>query len=189
MVTSKPIQYQQILSRSKELGFDMVSDESTGTLLRSLVTSKPSANILELGTGTCLALSWILSGMDNDSKVTSVDNDERLLRVAKEFLGSDERVKLICKDGKDWIDQYKGRSFDLIFADTWPGKYSELPALLDLLEVGGLYIIDDMLPQPNWPEGHDKSVENLLDTLEKRDDLNLSKIEWSTGIVIASKKY
>lgn len=32
---------------------------------------------------------------------------------------------------------------DFIFADTWHGKYLMLAEVLDMLNPGGLYIIDD----------------------------------------------
>ena len=82
----------------------------------------------------------------------------------------------------------KGNKFDLIFADAWPGKYSELDEILEFLTVGGIYIIDDMLAQPNWPKGHDDLVNELIEKLENRDDLQLTKLNWSTGIIIAVKK-
>jgi hypothetical protein len=31
-----------------------------------------------------------------------------------------------------------------------------------MLKPGGLYVIDDMLPQPNWPEGHAAKAEVLI---------------------------
>jgi hypothetical protein len=57
-----------------------------------------------------------------------------------------------------------------------------------MLNKGGLYIIDDMLPQPNWPEGHHEKALRLLDYLDTRNDLLLTKQVWATGIVIAVKK-
>jgi hypothetical protein len=55
------------------------------------------------------------------------------------------------------------------------------------LNKGGLYIIDDMLPQPNWPDGHAEKVTNLVAILEERKDLVLTKQIWATGIIIAAK--
>lgn len=46
-------------------------------------------------------------------------------------------------------------SMDLIFADTWPGKYKHLEGTLSLLKKGGL--IDDMIAQDNWAYGYEKS--------------------------------
>ena len=57
-----------------------------------------------------------------------------------------------------------------------------------MVKAGGLYVIDDMLVQPNWPDGHQEKVHNLIGYLEKRDDFNLTKMNWSTGIIVATKK-
>jgi predicted O-methyltransferase YrrM len=77
--------------------------------------------------------------------------------------------------------------FDLIFADAMPGKYHDLEHALALLKIGGLYVIDDMLPQPNWPDNHAPRVAALIETLESRRDLRLAKLRWSTGIVLAAR--
>jgi predicted O-methyltransferase YrrM len=87
---------------------------------------------------------------------------------------------------RGWRD-CSDHSYDLIFADAWPGKYSHLESALRLLNAGGLYLIDDMLPQPNWPEGHGAQVDQLLAMLGKRSDLLLTKMAWSTGIIVAVK--
>jgi hypothetical protein len=59
---------------------------------------------------------------------------------------------------------------------------------LQLLKPGGLYIIDDLLPQPNWPEGHAPRVPALVATLEARRDLVLTKLNWSTGLIVATRR-
>ena len=56
-----------------------------------------------------------------------------------------------------------------------------------MLNPGALYIIDDMLPQPNWPEGHDLKALKLIEDLEAREDLVITKQVWATGIIIAVK--
>ena len=59
---------------------------------------------------------------------------------------------------------------------------------LTIKMVGGFYIIDDMTIQPNWPEGHDEKVKGLVAYLENRNDFNLTKMNWSTGVIIVVKK-
>ena len=44
-----------------------------------------------------------------------------------------------------------------------------------------------LLPQKNWPEGHLTNVQKLIAFLEKRNDFNLTKLNWSTGIILATK--
>jgi predicted O-methyltransferase YrrM len=170
------------------MGFAMASDILTCSLLRTLAASKPSGKFLELGTGTGLSTSWILDGMDAESSLISLDNNESLLAIARTFLGHDQRLTLMHADGEDWVQNNMGQKFDYIFADTWHGKYLLLNEVLDMLNKGGLYIIDDMLPQSNWPEGHDEKAIKLVRYLESRSDLVLTKQTWSTGMIVAVKK-
>ncbi|MDC6389629.1 class I SAM-dependent methyltransferase [Maribacter sp. PR1] len=182
-----PKVHNQIQGKSDEIGFTMPSDLYVGTFLKTLISSKPKSRILELGTGIGLSLSWMIDGMDRDSHLTTVDNDPELIEIAKSFFGNDKRLSIVCQDGAEWILNYSGPKFDLIFADAWPGKYGQLVETLNMLRVGGFYVIDDMIAQPNWPEGHDKNVSDLVGYLEKREDLTLTKMNWSTGIILAVK--
>jgi len=169
-------------------GFSMASEPQTGSLLRTLAATKPSGAFLELGTGTGLSTSWILDGMDQYSTLVSVDSDEQVQAIARRHLDHDPRVSFHLADGATFLESLSGRKFDYIFADTWPGKYDHLDDALALLKPGGLYIVDDMLPQANWPSGHDLKVAALIATLEQRSDLAITKLNWATGLIIATKQ-
>lgn len=183
-----PKTYFDIDKATRESSFTMASDIQTCSLLKTLAASKPSGKFLELGTGTGLSTAWILDGMDSNSTLISFDNDKRFLNIAQKYLGQDKRLNLILSDGEDWIKTNFKQKFDYIFADTWHGKYLLLDEVLDMLNKGGLYIVDDMLPQPNWPEGHQEKVINFVKHLESRNDLTLTKQNWATGIIIVVKK-
>lgn len=187
-ILDKPMIHSELESKSKEINFTMPSDLYIGTLLKTLVASKPNGRFLELGTGIGLSLSWIIDGMDSKSELISIDNDPELISIAKKFFDKDDRVKLLCQDGADWIDRNENQKFDLIFADAWPGKYVGIEKILDMVKVGGFYIIDDMSAQLNWPDGHQDHVDNLTDYLEQRKDYTITKLNWSTGLIIAVKK-
>lgn len=139
-----PSDYQNILLKSKGIGFSMPSDLNIGSLLKTLISSKPSSNVLELGTGIGLSISWMIQGLDENSNISSVDNNSDLLKIAKTFFMGESFLRLICQDGTSWIKSYQGPPFDLIFADAWPGKYCDLEDTLALLKIGGIYVIDDM---------------------------------------------
>src|SRR5262245_6517275 len=187
-IFNPPALLPKILARTEKIKFGMASDELTGSLLRTLAASKPASNLLELGTGTGVATAWLLDGMDRESRLTSVENDEAVLSIAREILGSDDRVTFIHADGEDWLSREEAALFDLIFADSWPGKYNHLEEALGLLKPAGLYVIDDMLPQPNWPDGHASRVLELIAALENRNDLIITKLKWSTGLMIAARR-
>lgn len=183
-----PSAYNAIKVATEASGFTMPSEVLTCSLLKTLAASKPGGKFLELGTGTGLSTTWILDGMDDSASMISIDNDETVLSIAKENLGVDKRLKLICADGADWIKQNAGQKFSFIFADAWPGKYLLLDEVLKMVEKGGLYIIDDMLPQANWPTGHAEKATDLISYLDSREDIILTKMGWATGIVIITKK-
>jgi len=183
-----PKLYTDIDQATKASGFTMASDVLTCSLLRTLAASKPAGRFLELGTGTGLSTSWILDGMDQESTLVSIDFDPKFLEIAEQFLGNDKRLSLVEADGADWFERNKTEKFDYIFADTWHGKYLLLNDAINMLNKGGLYIIDDMLPQPNWPEGHDQKAVQLIIDLENRTDLVLTKQVWATGIVVGVKR-
>ena len=182
-----PKAYSLIEEATQEANFTMASDVHACALLKTLAGSKPGGTFLELGTGTGLSTSWILDGMDSSAKLISIDNDSNVLRIAKQFLGGDARLALVHADGGDWIAQNRDLRFDFIFADSWHGKYLMLEQALLMLNRGGLYIVDDMLPQQNWPAEHHEKATKLIETLQERTDLFITKLHWSTGIIIAVK--
>jgi predicted O-methyltransferase YrrM len=182
-----PPRLPQIMSETARLNFTMASDLLTGCLLRALSATKPTGKLLELGAGTGMATAWMLDGMDAEARLVSVEMDETVLEVAKKCLGDDLRVSFIHGDGGEWLQRAEPDQFDLIFADSWPGKYTHLDEALRLLKRGGLYMVDDMLPQPNWPDGHAQRAGELISILENRDDLVITKLNWSTGVIIGSK--
>lgn len=169
-------------------GFSMPSEPHMGSLLRTLAASKPSGAFLELGTGTGLSTAWILDGMDQASTLLSVDNDEAVQAIARQHLGSAPRVSFHLADGALFLESLSGQTFDFVFADTWPGKFDHLDEALALLKPGSLYIVDDLLPQSNWPSGHDAKVTAFLASLAQRPDLTLTQLNWATGVLLASKR-
>jgi predicted O-methyltransferase YrrM len=125
--------------------------------------------------------------MDAASRLSSVDNDEAVVSIARRHLGHDRRLMLEVGDGASFVRRLvaERRTFDLVFADTWPGKYTDLQDALRLVAVGGLYVVDDMRPQPNWPEDHPPKVAALVDTLTSLPDFQTVVLSWSTGIIAA----
>ena len=183
-----PAAWREIDARSRALGFDMPSEARTGTMLRLLAASKPGGLLLELGTGTGLAAAWLLDGMGRGSSLVSVDADAGVQAVAHAVLGGDPRVRFVIGDGLEVVRAQPSSSFDLIFADAWPGKYEGLDETLALLRPGGLYVVDDMSPQPNWPQGHQPRVDALTARLKSHPDLATVALDWASGLVIAARR-
>jgi predicted O-methyltransferase YrrM len=181
-----PAVVANLLREAVSLGFRLSCEPLTGSLLRTLAASKPGGTLLELGTGVGVGTAWLLAGMSADARLTSVDNDGRVQEVARRHLGGDPRVSFLTEDAGPLLGRLTPGSLDLIFADAWPGKFSHLDEALRLLKRGGLYVVDDLLPQPTWPAGHAAKVERLLADLRSRSGLVMTRLVWSSGIAVAT---
>jgi predicted O-methyltransferase YrrM len=184
----EPASLPLLLAGGEALDFRAASEPRTGALLRVLAASKPGGRLLELGTGTGVGTAWLLAGMDDAARLDTVENDEAVAAVARQNLGHDPRVRFHVADGAAWLNGYAGEPFDLIFADTWPGKFHDLQAALRLLAPGGLYVIDDLLPQPNWPEGHAEKIEPLLNQIERTPGLVGVRLAWASGLAVVARR-
>lgn len=181
-----PKKFVQIVRETTSMGFNMASDPKTGALLRVLATTKQNGRFLELGTGTGLSAAWILSGMDSNSTLVSIDNNPQAQKVAKKYLSADDRIEFICQEGIQWLEENQAKRFEFIFADALPGKFENLNLALNLLTKGGLYIVDDLLPQENWPEGHAPKIPQLISEVESKSKLKSIRISWATGLMIVA---
>jgi predicted O-methyltransferase YrrM len=175
-----------IQSDTDSIGFKLASEPKTGSLLRALAASKPGGRFLELGTGTGVGTAWLLAGMDSRSRLISIDSDSPVQAVAKRNLGQDTRVTFQLGDGAAFLETTTEK-FDLIYADAWPGKFTHLDRTLSLLNNGGIYFIDDLLPQANWPEDHAPRVPALIADLEGRKGFVAMKMAWATGLMILTR--
>jgi predicted O-methyltransferase YrrM len=126
--------------------------------------------------------------MDASATLDTVDNDPRVVAVAQRHLGADPRIRFHIKDGGQFLQEPALDPFDLIYADAWPGKFSYLDKALALLHPGGLYVIDDLQPQPNWPEGHAPKVPALMSDLERRSGFVTVRMGWASGLMVVIRK-
>lgn len=177
------------MADARSLGFEASCSPDVGALLRVLAATTRQGKILELGTGVGVSTTWILDGMSPDARLMSIEAEADLSAVAQAHLGDDSRVEFVVGDGAGFLEVREDELFetvDLIFADTWPGKFTHLGLALKMLSPGGVYLIDDLLPQSNWPEGHAPKVEALVDELASREELVLTQLNRATGVIIAT---
>ena len=146
----------------------------------------PGGQVLELGTGAGLGTAWLLHGMDPSARLVTVELDPALSGIAQAEL-RDGRVDWIVGDGGDWLSA-NVIAFDLVFADTWPGKFTHLDEALAAVKPGGFYVIDDLLPQQNWPENHQTAVDDLLNDLRARPDWATAYSDDGSGFLLGVRR-
>ncbi|MFE4332526.1 O-methyltransferase [Streptomyces sp. NPDC056831] len=183
----RPAALDSILTDAAELGFAMSCEDRTGSLLATLAASKPDGRMVELGTGVGAGAAWLLHGMRHDAHLISVEMDTARQTVATKHLGHDARVTFETADADTWLDTYDGPPLTLAYVDCRPGKFHRLDDLLDLLEPGGLYVVDDLLPQPTWPSDHQPRVDRFLVQLPEHTNLLGTATTWASGLLVGAR--
>lgn len=95
---------------------------------------------------------------------------------------------LIANDAISFLQRQEAGNFDFVFADAMAGKYEGLDEALRVVKRGGFYVVDEMLPQANWPDGHGVRVQALITDLEARPDFVITQLDWASGIVVAVRR-
>jgi predicted O-methyltransferase YrrM len=174
--------------RAASAGFALSCEPGVGGLLAVLAAHLPSGSrVLELGTGAGVGTAWIVSGLlpRTDVTVTTVERDARtaLLAAQGDWPGF---VDLRLSEALEFMK--KGGTFDLIFADAQGGKWDGLDSTVAALRPGGLLLVDDMTPQPNWPaEMHAKQAE-VRRALLTSPLLTAVELSHGSGIVLATRR-
>jgi predicted O-methyltransferase YrrM len=118
------------------------------SLLNIMVRMKNPYSVLEIGTSIGYSGMVILGAMEAKGRLTTVDSDEDVLRLAKENFrkqGISDRVLLICGDGRDVLHHLED-AFDMIFLDGPKAQYLlYLPDCIRLLKNNGILICDNVL--------------------------------------------
>lgn len=184
----QPPALPEIMKDADLLGFAMSCEPRTGSLLSTLAASKPGGHMVELGTGVGAGTSWLLEGMDADSHLTSIDTQEGAQAVAARHLGYDRRLTLRLQDADAWLDTYSGPLLSLVYVDCRPGKFRRMGDVLNQMAPGGIYIVDDLLPQVTWPEGHQPRVDQFLKDAVDATNLRSTPMRWASGLMLGVRR-
>jgi predicted O-methyltransferase YrrM len=177
----------KIIEESNKINFRMSCTETMGSLLTMLATSKPGGRFLEIGTGTGVSAYYIKRGMNDNATLTSLDINNTSQQIAIDNIVC-PNVDFINRDATLFIEE-TDLKFDMIFADFRPGKFNNLLSTLNLLKTGGIYIVDDLLPQTTWPHDHQERVDIFIKEINMYSELiSIVHLNYDSGILIASKK-
>lgn len=174
---------QAIADRGK---WGLSSDRQTGALLRTLAASKPGGRILEIGAGVGVGSGWLLAGMDSAARLTTLELFPGLAKACASVLAADDRAEVVNTDAVDWLTDYSGPPFDLVFVDTTVLKFERRDLVFAHLADGALFVADDLLPQEKWTEAHYPRVERFREEIMAEPGLVPTLVDWGSGLVIAS---
>ncbi|MFB9314166.1 O-methyltransferase [Nocardioides plantarum] len=141
---------------SRRAGYVSFCRNETGRLLAMLAATR-DGTMAEFGTGCGVGTAWLRSGVRGEkARIVTAELDPRLARAAAEIFVDDDQVEVLAADWSTLLD--KG-PFSLLFLDSgqadggWSSDGSEVgvDAVADLVEDGGIVVLDDFTPCEGWP--------------------------------------
>ena len=155
--------------------------------------------ILEIGTAIGFS-ALLMAEYAPHAQITTIDRNEEMIGFAKENLAKyDQRKQITLLEG-DAVDvlQDLTETYDFVFMDSAKSKYIVfLPRILELLEVGGVVVLDDIF------QGGDvakdimevrrgqrtiyRGLQNLFHATLNHPDLTASLVPLGDGILMIRK--
>lgn len=138
----------------------------TARLITVLLSMQKPKNILEIGTAVAFSASLMSLYLEDGGKITTIDRHDKMINKAKiniEKMGLENTINMLEGDAREILPllQEKNEKYDVIFMDAGKGQYINfLPYCLDMLEIGGLLMIDDVL--------QGGTVYQPIETIDKR---------------------
>jgi predicted O-methyltransferase YrrM len=87
-----------------------------------------------LSAGTGLNQAWLKEGLHPKGNLVTVKKHKKLLQGAHSFFEEVDRIEFLNLDASEWLENNKEARFNLIFTDTWAGKFTDLEAVLEMVK-------------------------------------------------------
>ena len=158
---SAPPELPAVVSRafavSRRHGYVSFCRNETGRLLATLAATR-SGTMAEFGTGCGVGTAWLRSGVRNGTRILTAELDRKLAVAAGEIFADDDQVEVLAAD---WSTLSDRGPFSLLFLDAREPEHSGPDTVADLVEPGGMVVLDDFTPCESWPPVHGGRVDIL----------------------------
>jgi predicted O-methyltransferase YrrM len=148
---------RRALDLSRDQGFVSSTRNETGWLLASLAASR-TGTMAECGTGCGVGSAWLRSGIRDDVRIVTAELDSRLAAAVHEMFEDDDRVEVLQAD---WTTLRDYGPFSLLFLDVREAKRGGPDFITELVEPGGIVVLDDFTPCQGWPPMYEGRVDNI----------------------------
>lgn len=187
---SAPLELPKVVSRAFEVslqhGYASFCRNETGRLLAALAATR-SGTLAEFGTGTGVGTAWLRSGVREDARILSAELDAKLAEAATGLFADDDRVEVVAAD---W-STLRGRApFSLLFLDAREPDHSGPDTVVDLMEPGGVVVIDDLVPCESWPPLRSGRVDGLREAWLTDDRFTAAEVMVApdTAVMLATRR-
>ena len=148
---SAPPDVPPIVSRafdvSRRAGYVSFCHNETGRLLATLAATR-GGTMAEFGTGCGVGTAWLRSGVRSGTNILSAELDPKLATAAQEIFEDDPQVEVLAAD---WSTLRDKGPYSLLFLDPSAPDDASVDAVADLVEPGGIVVLDDFTPCEMWP--------------------------------------
>jgi predicted O-methyltransferase YrrM len=159
---SAPPQLPEIVTRafdvSRKAGYVSFCRNETGRLLAALAATR-EGTMAEFGTGCGVGTAWLRSGVrGTDTRILTAELDPALAGAAAEIFQEDSQVEVLSADWSTLLDR---GPFSLLFLDSGKPSASSPDNVAQLMDDGGIVVLDDFTPCQSWPPIFDGRVDTL----------------------------
>ena len=172
------------------------------SFLRVMLYIKKPKRILELGTAVGYSAILMSECIDEDGKITTIENYEKRIVEAKkniELSGKGQIIELLEGDATEAMKTLPSQQFDFVFMDAAKAQYIYfLPEVLRLMKKGAVLITDNVLQEGDLIESRfvverrdrtiHKRMREYLEVVKNHEELETSIVPIGDGITISVKK-
>ena len=177
---------QRAFDVSRKAGYVSFCRNETGRLLAALAATR-AGTMAEFGTGCGVGTAWLRSGVRGDAKILSAELDAKLGDAAAVIFDDDPQVEVRSADWSTLLDQ---GPFSLLFLDSGEPTEVSVDSIADLMEPGGIVVLDDFMPCEMWPPVTYGRVDTLREQWLTDDRFTAVEVMVApdASVVIATKR-
>ena len=152
--------------------------------------------VLEIGTFTGLSTLSMSLALSDEGQIVALDKDKKTNKIAVDFFRKahqDHKIKTIIKPALESLIKIRNEKFDLIFIDADKMNYKKYYQIsLDLLNKGGLVIIDNVLwhgevVDKSINDKYTKNIRELNDFVSKDKRVEKVIVPFGDGMTVCRK--
>ena len=207
------VKYLQNVGYRKDKIIDDLADETSklgsvsqmqiakeqGQFLEIITKLSKAKSCLEVGRFTGMSTLFIARGLSAEGKITTIDNSDEFLSLAKKYWDLDNmssKIKSIIGDGVEIMQSMIDRqhSYDFIFIDADKNNYPNYYELsLSLVPSNGIIIIDNMLwhgdvADEKKNDSQTNTIRELNTKIQNDSRVDFSLLPLSDGLSFIRKK-
>ena len=207
------VKYLQNVGYRKDKIIDDLADETSqlgsvsqmqiakeqGQFLEIITKLSKTKSCLEVGRFTGMSTLFIARGLSAEGKITTIDNSDEFLSLAKKYWDLDNmssKIESIIGDGGEIMQSMIDRqhSYDFIFIDADKNNYPNYYELsLSLVPSNGIIIIDNMLwhgdvADEKKNDSQTNTIRDLNTKIQNDSRVDFSLLPLSDGLSFIRKK-